>query len=296
MRIAVTGSNGQVVTALAERGGAAGITVLTVGRPSLDLADPGSVGPALVAAEPDVIVSAAAYTAVDKAETERDLAWRVNAAGAGSVAAAARSLGVPVVHLSTDYVFDGTKDGPWTESDPVGPLGVYGASKLAGEYAVAAATPDHAVLRVAWVVSPFGANFIKTMLRLGESRDVLRVVADQVGGPTSALDIADGILTVCRNLKFHPDDPMLRGTFHMGPSGSGSWADLAELVFERLVAHGGKTVAVERISAADYPTPARRPANSRLDSRLIAERHGIVLPDWRRSVTAIVDRLLAPTN
>lgn len=296
MRIAVTGTQGQVVVALAERGEAAGFTISPVGRPSLDLADIRSVRPALEAVDPHVIVSAAAYTAVDKAETERDIAWRINAAGAGAVAAAAREMRVPIVHLSTDYVFDGAKTEPWTEDDSVGPLGVYGASKLAGEYAVAAATPDHAILRVAWVVSPFGANFVKTMLRLAESRDALRVVSDQIGGPTSALDIADGVLAVCRNMTARSEDSELRGTFHMGSSGFGSWADLAESVFERLAAKGGKKITVERITTADYPTPARRPANSRLDSRLIAERHGVILPDWKQSVTAIVDRLLAPTN
>jgi len=200
MRIAVTGQAGQVVTSLIERGQAAGHEVIAIGRPALDLADPASVVRALEAAKPDAIVSAAAYTAVDKAETESDLAHAVNGAGAGAVAQAAKALGVPLIHISTDYVFDGTLDRPYRESDPTGPTGVYGASKLAGEQAVLATHDDSAVLRVAWVYSPFGSNFVKTMLRLAADRDALSVVADQVGNPTSALDIADAILLVATNM------------------------------------------------------------------------------------------------
>ncbi|NBN62390.1 dTDP-4-dehydrorhamnose reductase [Pannonibacter tanglangensis] len=294
MRIAVTGTSGQVVTALVERGTGAGATIVPVGRPQLDLLDPSTVLPALAATKPDVIVSAAAYTAVDKAEAEQDVAWRINATGAGTVAAAARVLGVPVIHLSTDYVFDGSKDGLWTEDDPVGPLGVYGASKLAGEVAVASATPNHAILRIAWVVSPFGANFVKTMLRLAETRDHVRVVADQYGGPTSALDIADGILAVAKRLLSDTNDSNLRGTFHMGPTNTGSWADLADVIFAALAETTRKLVSVERISTAEYPTPARRPPNSRLDTRKIERAHGIVLPEWQTSIEMITRRLIVP--
>lgn len=294
MRIAVTGTSGQVVTALVERGTGADATIVPVGRPQLDLLDPSTVLPALAAAKPDVIVSAAAYTAVDKAEAEQDVTWRINATGAGTVAAAARVLGVPVIHLSTDYVFDGSKDGLWTEDDPVGPLGVYGASKLAGEVAVASATPNHAILRIAWVVSPFGANFVKTMLRLAETRDHVRVVADQYGGPTSALDIADGILAVAKRLLSDTNDSNLRGTFHMGPTNTGSWADLADVIFAALAETTRKSVSVERISTAEYPTPARRPPNSRLDTRKIERAHGIVLPEWQTSIEMIARRLIVP--
>ena len=181
MRIAVTGTAGQVVTSLLERGKAADHEVIAIGRPDLDLADPASVVRALEAARPDVIVSAAAYTAVDKAESEPDLAHAVNGAGAGAVAQAASKFDVPVIHISTDYVFDGTLDRPYVETDPTGPTGVYGASKLAGERAVLAASDNSAVLRVAWVYSPFGGNFVKTMLRLAADRDELGVVGDQVG-------------------------------------------------------------------------------------------------------------------
>ena len=295
MRIAVTGRTGQVVTSLIERGAAAGHEVIALGRPELDLADPASVLRALEAAAPDVIVSAAAYTAVDKAEGECELAYAVNSAGAGAVAAAAKALGVPLVHVSTDYVFDGTLDRPYLETDPTGPTGVYGASKLAGEQAVLAAHGDNsAVLRVAWVYSPFGANFVKTMLRLAGDRDEVSVVADRRGNPTSALDIADGILRVATNMVSN-SYPELRGVFHMTAKGEASWADFAEAIFAASAARGGPSTRVRRITTTDYPTPATRPANSRLDCGLIAKVHGVALPDWHGSLETMVTRLHAST-
>jgi dTDP-4-dehydrorhamnose reductase len=291
VRIAVTGKTGQVVSSLIERGTAAGHEVIALGRPELDLADPASIARALAAAAPDAVTSAAAYTAVDKAETERDLAFAVNGAGAGAVAEAAKALGVPLVHVSTDYVFDGLADRPYVESDPTGPTGVYGASKLAGEQAVLAAYPENsAVLRVAWVYSPFGGNFVKTMLRLAGDRDEMSVVADQIGNPTSALDIADGILSVATNL-LSDAASALRGTFHMTASGEASWADFAESIFAASAARGGPCATVRQITTADYPTPATRPANSRLDCGLIARTHGVTLPEWRASLDTVIARL-----
>ena len=296
MRIAVTGTAGQVVTSLLERGEAQGHEVIAIGRPDLDLADPASVARALEAARPDVIVSAAAYTAVDKAESESDLAFAVNGAGAGAVAQAAKALGVPVIHISTDYVFDGTLDRPYVESDPTGPTGVYGASKLAGEQAVLATYAENsAVLRVAWVYSPFGGNFVKTMLRLAGDRDEVSVVADQVGNPTSALAIADGIIQVATNL-VADGSPALRGIFHMTASGEASWADFAQAIFAASAARGGPSASVRPIGTADYPTPATRPANSRLDCGKIARIHGVTLPDWRMSLDEVMDRLQPATN
>ncbi len=293
MRIAVTGKTGQVVTSLLERGAAAGHEMIALGRPELDLADPASVARALEAAAPDAIVSAAAYTAVDKAESESDLAHAINGHGAGAVAQAAKALGVPLVHVSTDYVFDGTLDRPYAESDPTGPTGVYGASKLSGEQAVLAAHGDNSViLRVAWVYSPFGGNFVKTMLRLAGDRDEVSVVADQVGNPTSALEIADGILLVATNL-VSDSSPALRGTFHMTASGEASWAEFAEGIFAASVARGGPSASVRHITTAEYPTPAARPANSRLDCGLIARVHGVTLPDWRGSLDTVIARLHA---
>lgn len=295
MKIAVTGTTGQVVTSLIELGTAAGHDIIAIGRPDLDLADPASVMRALKGAAPDVIVSAAAYTAVDKAETESDLAYAVNGAGPGAVAQAAKALGIPLIHISTDYVFDGTLDRPYVESDPTGPTGVYGASKLAGEQAVLDGHEDSVVLRVAWVYSPFGGNFVKTMLRLAADRDDLGVVSDQVGNPTSALAIADGIIKVATNM-VSDSSPELRGTFHMTAPGEASWADFAQAIFAASAARGGPSASVRPISTADYPTPATRPANSRLDCSKIAKAHGVTLPDWRTSLDAVMDRLQPAAN
>lgn len=294
MRIAVTGKSGQVVTALLERGPAAGAEIAAIGRPEIDLADSIGLDAALAAARPDVIVSAAAYTAVDRAESEADLAFAVNRDGAGAVARAARALNVPVIHLSTDYVFNGTKASAWVEDDPVAPLNVYGASKLAGERAVLDSGARATILRIAWVHAPFGANFVRTMLRLAESRDELNVVADQIGAPTSALDIADGILKVAANLAAEPDQRRFEGVFHMGAGGpDASWADFADSIFDGLAARGGKRPKVNRIGTADYPTPAARPAQSRLESSRLAALHRVALPDWRVSLDEILDRLTA---
>lgn len=295
MRIAVTGTSGQVVTSLLERGPATGHEVIAVGRPALDLADPATVLPALQAARPDAIISAAAWTQVDKAESEAEAAHAINATGAGAVAEAAARLGVPLVHISTDYVFDGSLDRPWREDDPTGPTGVYGATKLAGEQAVLAAHPNSAVLRTAWVYSPFGANFVKTMLRLAETRDELGVVGDQIGNPTSALDIADGVLRVATNLAAG-SDPAQRGIFHMTAAEEASWAEFARAIFAASADFGGPTAQVNAITTADYPTPATRPANSRLDCSRIAAAHGVALPRWQDALPPVVARLLAVKN
>lgn len=292
MRIMVTGKHGQVVSALIERGAASGESIVTVGRPELDFWDSESVKAAIASTEPDVIVSAAAYTAVDKAESEPIEAFAVNADGPKTVAEVARTLGVPVIHLSTDYVFAGDKNTPYVEDDDTGPTSVYGRSKLAGEHNVAAATADHVILRTAWVYSPFGANFIKTMLRLSESHDYLRVVADQYGTPTSALDIADAVLTIANRLR-NDHNPALRGVFHLTGSGSTTWAHFAEAIFTELEKRTGKKVTVEHIPTANYPTPASRPKNSRLSNDKLEKVYGIQLPDWRRSTAVVLERLFA---
>jgi dTDP-4-dehydrorhamnose reductase len=293
MRLIVTGTSGQVVSALVERGAARGVAVRPIGRPALDLADAGTIRSALAEAAGDVVVSAAAYTAVDKAESEFDLAMRINGAGAGHVARAAARLGLPVIHLSTDYVFDGSLDRPYREDDAPNPASAYGRSKLAGEAAVAAGNPAHVILRTSWVYSPFGQNFLKTMLRLGRTRDEVSVVADQYGTPTGALDIADGVIAIARKIGERPGDTSLRGTFHMAGTGEATWADLAEAIFTDAAALGRRPVAVRRIATVDYPTPARRPANSRLDAGKLARSYGVVLPCWRASVRACVARLAA---
>lgn len=290
MRLAVTGSHGQVVQSLLERAGG-DVEVIALGRPMLDLAEPATVFPVLEAAAPDIVVSAAAYTAVDRAEQETGAAYAINAAGAGAVAQAASRLGLPIIHLSTDYVFNGRKDRPYSEGDPTDPLGTYGASKLAGEHAVLAACANSAVLRTAWVYSPFGNNFVKTMLRLARERDEVGVVADQFGNPTSALDIADGVLAVANNLLSN-DAPALRGVFHMTAEGEASWAEFASAIFEASSAVGGPAARVKPITTAEYPTPAPRPANSRLDCAKLERVHGVRLPQWRPSMACVVKRLL----
>ena len=293
MRIVVTGGpDGQVLLSLAERGGAAGHDIVALGRPELDLmGDEEAIVRAVEQTRPDFVVSAAAYTAVDKAESERDLAFAINARGAGAVAKAAERLGVPVIHISTDYVFDGSKSVPYVESDVPNPVSIYGASKLAGEEAVLAASLNSVILRTAWVYSPFNANFVKTMLRLASDREEVGVVADQRGNPTSAQDIADAILAVAANLVASQDQD-LRGVFHMTGQGEGSWADFAEHIFATSASAGGPAAKVRRISTADYPTPARRPANSRLDSSKLYETHKVRLPQWQTSTDEVVRRLV----
>jgi dTDP-4-dehydrorhamnose reductase len=291
MRIAVTGSKGQVATSLLERAGDK-VEVIALGRPAFDLTDRASVLAGLEAARPDVVVNAAAYTAVDKAEVEEADAIRVNGEGAGHVAEAAARQGIPLVHLSTDYVFDGALDRPYREDDSTGPTGAYGRSKLAGEKSVAERCTDSVILRTAWVYSPFGANFVRTMLRLNETRDEVAVVADQRGNPTSALDIADAVIAIAAKLR-EDTAPALRGVFHMTGSGEATWADLAETVFHEAAARGRRLTRVRRIATADYPTPARRPANSRLDNEKLARVYGVRLAEWRRSVEGCCDRLLS---
>ena len=291
MRLVVTGVRGQIAQSLVERA-PHGVTVIALGRPTLDLADPAGIAPALAAIRADVVVNAAAYTAVDKAETDAEAAFAINTTGAGAVAAAANALGLPLIHISTDYVFDGAKLSPYVETDPTGPTGVYGASKLAGEAAVIEAHAGATILRTAWVYSPFGNNFVKTMLRMAASRDELGVVADQIGNPTSALDIADAVMAIAANLVTRSDDPALSGLFHMSGRGEASWAELATRIFTASAAAGGPFACVRAITTAEYPTPARRPANSRLDCTRLELAHGVRLPDWQNSVDHVVARSL----
>jgi dTDP-4-dehydrorhamnose reductase len=292
VRILVTGRDGQVARSLVERGTLAGHEVLALGRPQLDLANgPETIFAAIAPLRPEVIVSAAAYTAVDRAEAERANAFAINATGAGSLAMAASRLDVPLIHLSTDYVFDGLKADAYVETDVVGPTSIYGESKLAGERAVLAAHDDVAIVRTAWVFSPFGANFVNTMLRLAGEREQLSVVADQRGNPTSALDIADGIVTIAANL-LSDKAADRRGIFHMTGSGEASWAEFAAEIMACSAALGGPSARVMAITTADFPTVARRPANSRLATDKLAAAHGVLLADWKASTRQTVERLV----
>lgn len=291
LRVAVTGKDGQVARSMIAVGPEMGVEIICVGRPRLDLLEPASLLPALEASRPDAIVSAAAYTAVDKAETEKEAAFAINGAGAGAVAKAARVLGVPVLHLSTDYVFDGSKPERYQETDPTGPTSVYGASKLEGEHQVAAATDDHAIFRTAWVYSPYGTNFLKTMLRLGETRDMLSVVGDQFGCPTSAEDIARAMILAARKL-VESDDEKYRGVFHLTGSGEASWAEFAREIFACAETFGRKPVTVTAITSDQYPSPVKRPANSRLSGGKFKQVYDIVLPPWQQSTRKVVGTLL----
>ncbi|RVD38865.1 MAG: dTDP-4-dehydrorhamnose reductase [Mesorhizobium sp.] len=292
MRLVVTGREGQVVASLLEAGrGLEGVEVVAVGRPRLDLAQPDTVFDALAASRPDVVVSAAAYTAVDQAEDEKEMAFAVNATGAGAVAGAAARLGVPIIHLSTDYVFDGTKDGAYVETDATAPLNAYGASKLAGEQAVAAANPRHLILRTAWLYSPFGRNFVETMLRLARDRDEIAVVADQWGNPTSAFDIAAAILHAAARLDRDRDFDDF-GIYHLTGAGEANWSGFARQILEMSRAHGGPHARVRDIATGDYPTKARRPQNSRLSTARFGSTFAWQAPDWRLSAQRVVSRLL----
>lgn len=296
MRVLVTGREGQLARSLAERASAfPELSIDTVGRPELDLERPESIAPAIAGAAPDVVVNAAAYTAVDQAEAEPDRAFRVNAAAAGEVAAAALAAGARIVQVSTDYVFDGAGEGARDERSPIRPIGVYGRSKREGELRVAEANPDHVVVRTAWVYSPFGRNFVKTMLGAAVRRDALSVVADQRGSPTAAGDLADGILAMIA--AWHGGSRVgLGGTYHLAGTGEASWFDFASAIFEEAAGHGLPTATVKPIRTADWPTPAERPANSILDSGRFAADFGYRAPHWRRSTAAVVAALAAEST
>lgn len=290
MRILATGANGQVTTALS-RLHTPGIEIVKVGRPELDIVDKKSVVAAIRRYRPDIVVNPAAYTAVDKAEDHQADAFAANERGAANVARAAAEAGLPVIHLSTDYVFSGNDDGAYAEDDAVGPTGVYGASKLAGERAVAEANARHVILRTAWVYSPWGANFVRTMLRLAGDRDVVRVVADQHGTPTYAPDIAEAIARVSSEVLEHDSSDHV-GVFHMTAEGHTTWAGFAAEIFRVSAELSGPTAQVEPITTSEYPTPARRPANSRLSTAKFKTIFGHEMGDWRKGVRACVTELL----
>ncbi len=292
MRILVTGREGQVARSLAEGAAAdANIELMFAGRPQLDLLEPETVRLAILAARPDVVVSAAAYTAVDRAEDEPEQAFAINATGAGAVAAAAAEAGAPVIHLSTDYVFSGDLEGEYAETDEPDPRSVYGHSKLEGEKAVAAANRRHVILRTAWVYSPFGKNFVKSMLALASQRDHVRIVADQWGNPTAAADIADGILRIAKTVVDGRQADRF-GIFHLSGEGSTNWAGFARHVFAESARLGGPSAKVGDITTADYPTRARRPHNSCLSCEKLASVYGWRPPRWQEACRAVVARLV----
>lgn len=276
----VFGRSGQVATELARLAPEARF----LGRDAADLTDPEACARAIRDSGCAMVINAAAYTAVDRAETDADIARAVNADAPAAMARAAAALGVPFLHISTDYVFDGSGTQPWVETDPTGPLGVYGATKLAGERDIAAAGGQWAVMRTSWVFSAHGANFVKTMLRLGAERDELRVVADQHGGPTPAADIAQACLTMAEAMRA---DASRGGVYHFAGAPDTSWAGFAR----EIMAQAGLSCHIVDISTSDYPTPARRPANSRLNCAAISRDFGIARPDWRAGLAKVLQEL-----
>lgn len=256
-----------------------------LGRNRVDLSDPDAAAEAIRETKPEAVINAAAYTAVDKAEEEEALAQTVNGDAPAAMAEACRDLGIPLIHISTDYVFDGSGDAPFKPTDPTDPLGAYGRTKLAGEQAIRATGGSFAILRTSWVFSAHGGNFVKTMLRLSESRDRLTIVADQIGGPTPAKAIAEACLTMATQLQRAPEKS---GVYHFSGSPDVSWAGFAREIFAR----AGRGVTVEDIPTADYPTPAKRPLNSRLDCSDLAV-FGLKRPDWRSGLNEMLIELEA---
>lgn len=290
LRLAVTGKNGQVVSALIARAPDY-VKIIPLSRPQFDLQSKTSVIDSLRNTTCDVIVNAAGYTAVDNAECEVETAMRINGDGAGFVAEAAAALNVPLLHLSTDYVFNGELDRPYREDDQTSPTSAYGRSKLEGEKRIANVHPNHVILRTAWIYSTSGSNFVKTMLRLGETMDEVGVVSDQVGNPTYAFDIADALFLISRRLITDKASD-LRGVFHMVGQGDASWAEFATMIFETAYRNGRSKTKVKPITTSDYPTSAKRPANSRLDTSKLKSLYDVSLPDWHASVEDCVQQLL----
>lgn len=290
--ILVIGRSGQLATALAQTltGQAERLTIL--GRPELDLSKPDALREQILRLRPDAIVNAAAYTRVDDAEAEADAAYALNTVAPAIAAAAAAVIGAPFVHVSTDYVFDGRLGRPYCETDETAPLNVYGASKLAGERAVAAANPDHVILRTSWLFSATGTNFVRTMLRLAETRDEIRVVDDQKGRPTYAPDLAEAISVTLRRLETS-DDQALRGVFHLSGADDATWFDLASQVVSAARQRTGRAVTVTPIPTSAYPTPAGRPLDTRLDCQRIETSFGVSPRPWRDSLARCLDAIYA---
>jgi len=291
MRLLVIGRTGQIATELLPRLASAGHEGVALEPPEFDMTNAAQVAAAFERHRPEAVVNCAAYTAVDKAEDEPGLAYAVNATGPKLLGEAAARVGIPVVHYSTDYVFDGSKPEPYTEADPPNPVGVYGASKLAGEQALHAAQPRSATLRTAWVCSPHGGNFVKTMLRLGREREELRVVADQHGAPTFAADLAAAAVALLPRLAAAPAGDPVFGITHLTGAPYTTWHGFADAILAGAARRGQPAPRLVPISTADYPTRARRPANSRLDCSRAA-RLGLPPRDWREGLERCLDALM----
>jgi dTDP-4-dehydrorhamnose reductase len=291
--ILVAGKSGQLARCLLDSTVLHNVPIVAVGRPELDLESGEGIDRVMAAVEPSAIVNAAAYTAVDRAEAESERAFAVNCDGAVLLAAGAARRGIPFIQISTDYVFDGSKRSPYREDDVPAPQNVYGSSKLAGEIAVLKACPGAAVIRTSWVYSPYGNNFVRTMLRLSDEQPVVRIVEDQRGTPTSAADLAVAILAIAEQLRSAngSDDA---GIYHLAGDGETSWHGFATAVFASLARRGRRVPTLQAITTAEYPTPARRPKNSCLDSSKAERVFGVRLPPWRSSLEECLDQLEIP--
>ncbi len=292
MKILVFGAGGQIGREVCRAARPPRYAVLPLDRKAVDITKGAAVGAVLARETPDLAINLAAYTAVDRAESEPEAAWAVNCAGAAHIAAACEESATPLIQLSTDYVFDGRKTGPYREEEAVGPLGVYGRSKEAGERAVRAALTRHVILRTAWVFGAYGANFVKTMLRLAAERPVLRVVADQRGCPTAAGDIATALMVIAEHIE---RGEVKWGTYHFAGDNPVSWHGFAEAIFDLAAPQLLARPQVEPITTDQYPTPAQRPMNSVLDCRKIEEAFGIPPPPWRVELVSVVREVLDRT-
>jgi dTDP-4-dehydrorhamnose reductase len=290
-RVLLFGAGGQLGMELAKRlTGLAEVTAL--GRAELDLTDIGAIRAAISRVAPEIVINAAAYTAVDKAESEQDLCAQVNAVAPGAIAAEVAKTGGWLIHYSTDYVFDGSGTRPWVETDATGPLGVYGQTKLDGELAIAAAGCRHVILRTSWVYAAVGRNFLHTMLRLGREREQLKIVDDQIGAPTSAEAITDATVAVLAELQAAGDSAEASGVYHLTCAGETSWCGFAKAIFAAFAVRQ-KAPEVLPIPTEAYPTPARRPKNSRLHCEKFVARFGYRMPAWETSLGEVASVLLA---
>lgn len=290
-RVLVTGRGGQLATGLEAALPAQGFEPVLLGRPEFEFDRPETIAAAFAAARPEAVVNCAAWTAVDAAEDNEAAAFRANALGPALIARHCAALGIPLVQISTDYVFDGLKGAPYVEEDAPNPLGAYGRTKLAGEWAALAGNPRTMVLRTAWVFAPLGTNFVRTMLRVGAERPELRVVADQHGSPTAAPDLADAIAGMLARMRETGWRDSYRGVFHAVASGTTTWHAFAEAIFAAASPFGGPRPKVHAIATADYPTKAARPADGRLDTAKLAATFGVTLPPWQAGLERVVRAL-----
>jgi dTDP-4-dehydrorhamnose reductase len=290
--ILITGASGQLGDALTKLTAAKGLGAIAVARPGFDFAQPTTIKAAFAAAEPKFVINAAAYTAVDKAETDEAAAIAGNHTGPLALAKLCAAAGIPFIHVSTDYVFDGNKGAPYVETDPTSPTGVYGRTKRDGEEAILATSAKAIILRTAWVYSAHGKNFARTMISAGKRLPKLRVVADQRGTPTAAPDLAAAIIAIIEKLRLTGWRPEYRGIFHATNQGETTWHGFATAIFEAAAKQGYTAPEVEPIATADWPTPTRRPPDSRLDGTRLHDVFGITLPPWHETLPGIVSALL----